>query len=273
MQPPAKRVETDNLTVACIGIVVYILGNIVHEDLGHGGACLLTGGRPLIVTAVNMECSVDNRLIIAGGSLMNVVAAGVYFLLGRATSRTSPHLKYFLWLSMTVSLLSVGGYLAFSGIGGFGDWAMFIQGFSPQWAWRVGLAVAGVVGYLAAVRWSLLELRPLIGSGRAQRVGLARRLSIPPYFAGGMVECLAGALNPQGWFLVAMSAAASTFGGTSALLWSAEWLRGGMIPAGPDAKPLPIPRSWAWIVAAAVIAVCFIFVLGRGIHFAGSVPR
>ena len=126
---------------------------------------------------------------------------------------------------------------------------------------------------MAAVRWSLLELRPLIGSDRAQRRVLAKRLSIPSYFAGGIVECLAGALNPQGWFLVAMSAAASTFGGTSALLWSAEWLRGSSIPAGPDAAPMPIPRSWAWIVTSAVIAVCFIFVLGRGIHFAGSVPK
>jgi hypothetical protein len=263
-----KRVETDILTVAAIGIVAYVLGNIVHEDLGHGGACLITGGRALIVTAVNMECSVDNRLVTAGGSLMNVAAAGLYFLLGRATSRTSPHLKYFCWLSMTVNMLSAAGYLAFSGIGGFGDWAMFIQGFSPQWAWRVGLTVAGVGAYMAAVRWSLLELRPLIGSDRTQRRALAKRVSIPSYFAGGIVECLAGALNPQGWFLVAMSAAASTFGGTSALLWSAEWLRGSMIPAGPDAAPIPIPRSWAWIVAAAVIGVCFILVLGRGIHFA-----
>jgi hypothetical protein len=273
VQPAAKRVETDTLTVAFIGIVVYILGNIVHEGLGHGGACLVTGGRPLIVTAVNMECSVDNRLVTAGGSLMNVVAAGLYCLLGRATSRTSPHLKYFAWLSMTVNMLSAAGYLAFSGIGGFGDWAMFIQGFSPQWAWRVGLTVAGIGGYMAAVRWSLLELRPLIGSDRAQRRILAKRLSIPSYFAGGIVECLAGALNPQGWFLVAMSAAASTFGGTSALLWSAEWLRGSMGPAGPDAEPMPIPRSWAWIAGSAVLAVCFIFVLGRGIQFAGSVPK
>jgi hypothetical protein len=185
----------------------------------------------------------------------------------------SSHWKYFLWLSMTLNLLSAAGYLAFSGIGGFGDWAMFIQGFSPQWVWRVGLTIAGAVGYMAAVRWSLLELRPLIGSERQQRLVLAKRLCIPPYFAGGLVECLAGALNPQGWILVALSAAASTFGGSSALLWAPQWLRGRSIPSGPDAAPMPIPRSWAWIVAAAVIAICFILVLGRGLRFAGSVPN
>jgi len=267
------RLETDLWTVASIGIVAYILGNIVHEGLGHGGACLITGGRPLLITAVNMECSADNRLVIAGGSLMNAVAASLYFLLGRSTGRSHPHLKYFFWLSMTINMLSAAGYLAFSGIGNFGDWAMFIQGFSPPWAWRLGLTLAGVAAYALAVRWSLLALRPFIGSDRARRVILAKRLSTLPYFAGGVVECLAGALNPQGWMLVVLSAAASTFGGTSALLWAPEWLKGSLIPPGPDAPPMPIPRSWAWIVAAAVIGVCFIWVLGRGIRFAGSVPK
>jgi hypothetical protein len=252
--------------MACIGIVAYILANVVHEGLGHGGACLITGGRPLLVTTVSMDCSADNRLVIAGGSLMNAAAAGLFFLVGRNTRRTSPHLKYFAWLSMTVNLLDAAGYLAFSGIGGFGDWAMFIQGFSPQWAWRMGLSIAGVGAYVLCARWSLLELRPLVG-GSAQRYIVARRLCIPPYLAGGIVQCVAGAFNPQGWFLVVMAAAAPAFGGKSALIWGPEWLRGSSFPAGPDAAPVPIQRNWAWILAGIVIGVCFIFVLGPGVHF------
>ena len=166
---------------------------------------------------------------------------------------------------MTVNLLDAAGYLAFSGIGGFGDWAMFIQGFSPQWAWRMGLSIAGVGAYILSARWSLLELRPLVGGG-AQRYIVARHLCIPPYLAGGIVQCMAGAFNPQGWFLVLMSAAAPTFGGKSALIWGPEWLRGRGFPAGPDATPVPIQRNWAWIVTGIVIGVCFIFVLGPGIH-------
>jgi len=124
-------------------------------------ACLITGGRPLSVSAVNMECSVDNRLVIAGGTLMNAAAAGLFFFVGRNTRRTSPHLPNYAWPSMTVNLLDAARYRAFSGIGGFGDWATFIHGFSPQWAWRVGLSIAGLRAYVLCVRWSLLELRPL----------------------------------------------------------------------------------------------------------------
>ena len=167
---------------------------------------------------------------------------------------------------MTVNLLDAAGYLAFSGIGGFGDWATFIRGFSPQWAWRIGLSIAGAGAYLLCARWSLLELRPLVG-GSAQRYLAARRLCIPSYLAGGIVECIAGAFNPHGWFLVMMAAAAPTFGGKSALIWGPEWLRGSSFPAGPDATPVPIPRSRRWILAGIVIGVCFIFVLGPGVHF------
>jgi hypothetical protein len=247
-------------------VVAYILANVVHEGLGHGGACLITGGRPLLVTTVNLDCSVDNRLVTAGGSLMNAAAAGLFFLIGRSARRTSPHLKYFAWLSMTVNLLDAAGYLMFSGIGGFGDWAIFIRGFSPPWAWRTGLSIAGAGGYMLCVRWSLLELRPLVGGG-PRRYLAARRLCLPPYLAGGAVQCLAGALNPQGWFLVVMAAAAPAFGGKSALVWGPEWLRGSSFPAGADAAPVAMERNWAWIAAGLVMGVGFICVLGPGVSF------
>jgi len=258
--------ETDPLTITSIGILAYITGNIIHEGLGHAGACLLTGGKPLLITAVNMNCSADNQFVIAGGSLMNAIAAAFFFFLTRITPRTSPHLKYFAWLAMTLNLLSPAGYLAFSGIGGFGDWAQFTQGFRPQWAWRAGLTIVGAALYMLFVRLSLLALRPLIGSDKQGRRIQATRLMMLPYFAGGTVECIAGALNPQGWLLIALSAAASTFGGSSALLWSPNLLRGTSIPPGPEASPMPIPRSWPWIVAAAILAATFILVVGPGVR-------
>lgn len=207
MQPATKQdaiqtepMPSDALTIASIGIIAYILANVLHEGLGHGGACLVTGGKAIVISAVHMECSVDNRLVMAGGSIMNVAAAALFFALGRITGRTSPRLKYFFWLSMTVNLFMTAGYLAFSGIGGFGDWAMFIQGLGPQWAWRAGMTIVGAATYLLVARLSLLELRPLIGSDKERRFVRATRLSKIPYFSGGIVECAAGLLNPKACF-------------------------------------------------------------------------
>ena len=81
---------------------------------------------------------------------------------------------------------------------------------------------------------------------------------------------MAGALNPQGWILVALSAAASTFGGTSGLLWTIDWLNRGWIPLGSEPEPMPIGRSWPWMAAACILALVFIFVLGPGVRLSRS---
>jgi hypothetical protein len=263
-----ERAPSDSATIIAIAIVAYMLANVLHEAVGHGGACLLVHGSPTEVSTVDMLCSTDTRLVTAGGTIMNVAAGAVFFALGRMTRPASPRLKYFLWISMTVNLFMAAGYFAFSGIGGFGDWAMFIQGLGPQWIWRVGMTIFGFAAYMSVARLSLLELRPLIGSDKKQRFDHAVRLTKLPYFAGGILACIAGALNPAGWVLVALSAAASTFGGASGLLWMVNWLRGNRIPSGTVPEPMHIQRSWPWIGIASVLALVFVFVLGPGLRFA-----
>jgi hypothetical protein len=261
-----KSVPGDILTIASVAMVAHMLATMLHEGVGHGGACLAVGGKAVLITTVSMECTVDHRLVTAGGTIINLLAAALFFALGRATA--APIWKYFFWLSMTMNLFVATGYFLFSGVGGFGDWAMFIQGFSPQWAWRIGLALFGAVAYMLAARFSLLEMRPLIGSDKARRDVRAVELTRVPYFAGGILACIAGALNPAGWILVALSAAAASFGGTSGLLWMTQWLKGGRIPLGSEVEPAPIPRSWGWIVVAAIGACIFIAVVGPGLRFA-----
>ena len=168
-----EPVPADALTIVGIAIIAYILATLLHEAAGHGGTCLVVGGKVLLISTVSMECSTESRLVMAGGGIMNVAAGAVFFALGRMTAGTSPRLKYFLWLSMTVNLLLAAGYFAFSGIGGFGDWASFIQGLGPQWTWRIGMTIFGAAAYMLLARFSLLELRPLIGSDKNKRLARA----------------------------------------------------------------------------------------------------
>lgn len=259
---------SDRLTIVSIATVAYILATMLHEAAGHGGACLIAGGRPTVISTVDMECSVESRLVMAGGTLMNLAAGALFFGLGRLIRRPAPRLQYFLWLSMTVNLFLAAGYFAFSGIGGFGDWAQFVRGLGTEWAWRTGMTLFGAAAYLLAVRVSLLELRPLIGSDPKQRVARASLLSKSAYFTGGILACVAGSLNPQGWLLILLAAAASTFGGTSGLFWMINLLKGHWIPATSELEPLPVGRSWAWIAAAFVLGIAFVGLVGPGIRWA-----
>lgn len=267
MPSASTPAPADSLTVASIAILAYMLGNVLHEGLGHGGACVLAGGTPLALSSVDFECSSDTRLVMAGGTVINLVAGAVFFAFGRFTSPSYPRLKYFFWIAMTVNFFTATGYFLFSGIGGIGDWAEFIQGLGPQWVCRTALAIFGAVTYWLAARLSLLELRPLIGSDKAQRYRRAVRLSSIPYFVGGTLMCIAGAFNPHGMILILISAAASTFGGTSGLMWTPGLLRGNLIPYGPPAEPVRIRRSWPLIVASWASALIFIAVLGPSLRF------
>lgn len=263
---PAESERSDALTIGAIAVFAYVLASVLHEGLGHGGACYITGGRVKLISTVAADCSADNRLVIAGGTLMNAATAIVCFALMRITRPQAVRLRFFFWLTMAVSLYTAAGYFLFSGIGGFGDWAEFIKGFQPQWAWRAGMTILGAAAYWLSARFVLLELRPLIGSDK-ERVVRAAKLSKISYFTGGILACIAGALNPNGFILVALSAAASTFGGTSGLLWTLDWLKGDRIPRGSFEGPEPIRRSWACVAAAAVLAAFFIGFIGPGVHF------
>jgi len=264
-------VPADGLTVGSIGIVAYTLATMLHEGIGHGGACLISGGMPRVISTVHTECSVESRLVIAGGTLANLAAAALFFVLGRR--RTSTLRQFFCWLSMSINLFMATGYFLFSGISGVGDWAAIIQGLRPAWLLRSGMTIAGGAAYLLSVRLSLLEMRPLIGSDKEQRIARAARLMRIPYFSGGLLSCIAGALNPVGWRLVALSAAASTFGGTSGLVWMDNRLKDTRaIPLGSEPEPEPINRSWNWIALAACIATVFVLVIGPGLHFNDRSP-
>jgi hypothetical protein len=205
--------------------------------------------------------------VIAGGTLVNLAAGCLFWALLHLARRASAGLRYFLWMAMTINLLQAGGYFLFSGVANIGDWAEFVKGLEPSWAWRLALVVVGVTSYLVFVRFALLELRPLIGIDPTERRLRATRLTVFPYLAGGTLSCIAGLLNPVGMVLVAISAAAASFGGTSGFAWMAQWLNGSWIPPGPPTRSAHIARSWRWIIAGACLSGAFIWILGPSVKF------
>jgi hypothetical protein len=254
-------------TLIAISIVAFALSNVLHEGAGHGGACLLTGGHAKVISTVHFDCDRDNRLISAGGTLVNFLAGFLCWIALRALNPARQHARYFFWLLMTINLLQAAGYFLFSGVGNFGDWADVIHSLEPAWLWRIGLTILGAVSYVLMVWLALLELRPFLGE-QDHRHGAVRDLTIVPYVTGGVLYTVAGMFNPVGMILVGLSAAAASFGGTSGMAWMNQCLGSKFIPRIPS-KPLTLSRRWGWIVAAILTAVVFIGVLGRGVRLSG----
>jgi hypothetical protein len=165
---------------------------------------------------------------------------------------------------MTINLMTATGYFLFSGVANIGDWVDVVRGLRPAWAWHAVLAVSGIVSYSLVVWFALRALRPLLAPGDIRRGG-AKDLTLVPYLTGGVLFTVAGLFNPVGMILVAISAAAASFGGTSGLAWMTQYLRAR--PNDYDEGGVAISRSPAWITAACVVACLFIGVLGRGVKF------
>ncbi|MFY9528177.1 MAG: hypothetical protein WBC04_24230 [Candidatus Acidiferrales bacterium] len=264
--PEVKVAATPDVwTIVAIAIVAYVFASIIHEGIGHGGACLLTGGHPVTLSTVHFECDGEGRLVAAGGTIANFAAGLMFWLASRAASRAT-QLRYFLWLSMTINLLQAGGYFLFSGVGNVGDWAVVIQGLQPPWLWRVGLVILAVCSYLLFVWIALLEMRPFLGHKDPERLRCAKKLTLVPYFTGGILSCVAGMFNPVGLILVAVSAAAASFGGTSGLAWMWQLFLGHRIPRIAFEMP-PLSRSRGWMIAGGILGIFFIAILGPGLKF------
>jgi len=176
----SDRRARDPATIIAISIIAFAIANLLHEGAGHGGACVLTGGHAKVLSSVHFECSQDSRLIAAGGTLVNFMGGFLCWLGLRFLKQARAHLRYFLWLLMTINLLQAGGYFLFSGLGNFGDWAYVIHGLAPAWLWRTGLTLLGVASYALVVWLALLELRPFLCEADWRRGG-AKDLTLAPY--------------------------------------------------------------------------------------------
>lgn len=255
------QAKDDLLTVCASSLVAEVVANVVHEGLGHAATALLTGAKSGVLTTVAWSSEFDSRLIAAGGTLANLAAGTIFWMvLCRSTGR-SVRWRFFLLASLAFNLFAGTGYFFFSGVTNFGDWAVVIGGLHAHWLWRTLLVVGGIASYYGAVL--------VVGTGLVRYVGVPRnnarrlrKLTYIPYFASVLLLCAGGALNPIGIQLMWQSALPGAEGAHSGLLWLRYYIPRGTVP---ERRFDGIDRSYAWIIAAVALSAVFIGVLGRGI--------
>jgi len=258
----APRPVSNLLTVLSIAVVAYAACDMIHEVLGHGIACALTPGvTALSLSTVAIQTSQPSRWVAAAGSIANVIVGVALLFLARRKTRFNSF-RYFLWLLGALDLLNGTGYLFFSGVTSTGDWSVVIAGYEPEWLWRGVLVLIGAVTYIQAVRMSasaLARLRPEAASDP----GEARRLTLPPYLAGGLLFVAGAAMNPIGVSLIWLSGVSSGFGAMAGLLIIPRLVHAKGTAPSLDEGALRFRAPWA--LAAAVAAAVFVFVIGPGI--------
>ncbi len=254
-QTPYKN-PVDILTLVVTSAAAYLLATGLHELLGHGLACFMVHGQVLELGAFYVNCGYNGvsdpaiRWVVFAGPLVSLLTGGVAFLLLPKVPAGRPRLAFFVWILGALGLMTFTGYLLFSGVSGLGDFGTsrdgLIYAMKPQWLWQVLEALIGAASYYGVVVFSGRQMDRLIGGGGRERVRRAQRIAMIAYFSGAAVSLLIGLLNPHGMVIFLTSAAATSLGGTSGLLWMMQLLDRRKESA---TSPFRMERSWAWIVA------------------------
>jgi hypothetical protein len=249
--------ERSNIpTILSMAIIASASATLLHEGLGHGVTAWLRGDIVTDLTSNHLSAMVPDRVVDAGGTVVNLMVGLGSLLLMRAARGANT--RYFLWLLAALNLLPAAGYFMLSGIFDFGDWAEVIRGWPHAIPLHVGMTLIGAAATIGFVRLLAVAIRPFAPNGKGYNT--VGRL---PYIAAGVFSCLAGALDPLGIKLLLISTIPAAFGGSSGLLWADS-----LIPKGPDEPPEYVQKQPAWWIAASILGLAYIWFLGRGIHFA-----
>jgi hypothetical protein len=261
MTPALPALQDDRVTVCAISALAFMLSDVLHEGVGHACVALATIAPQGVVSTVAWSSAYDSKLVDAGGTLVNLAAAGVFWLLLRRLRRASAAMRLFLLLGCAFNLFDGTGYFVFSGVTNYGDWAGVIAGLEPHTLWRAGLIVAGILLYWGAV--------VVIGSALVRDLGVARsdssrywRLTLTSYVAAVVISTLGGLMFPEGPKYVLISSLPASMGANCGLLWMRYYVPKSVVPRSDGTA---VSRSWAWIGSGTVAALAFILVLGRGI--------
>lgn len=244
-------------TIVSIAVLSTAIGSLLHEGLGHGVTAWLRGDIVTELTSNHLNAIHDDRLVSAGGTLVNLVAGFVFLFAARAAGERAT-LRYFLWFLAVLNLLHGAGYFLFSGVLGLGDWAQVIEGLPHQGILRTIMAAAGAALYVVFLRLLAHDLHPFCPDRRTYNI--VGRL---PYCAACLFLCAAGTVDPMGIKLFFLSTVPAAFGGLSGLLWGDVFL-----PRTAPAQTLVLRPSRTLWIAAAVLGCAFILIVGRGIEFA-----
>lgn len=243
-------------TIVSMAVIASAAATLLHEGVGHGVTAWLRGDTVTALTSNHLSAEPMDRWVEAGGTLVNLAAGALALTASRAAGRRAST-RYFLWLLAALNLLPGAGYFLFSGVFGFGDWFEVIRGLPHEVVLRVGMTLFGAMLYVGVVKMLAVAVRPFVGNPRVYNT--VGRL---PYYAACAFSCVAGAFDPLGWRLLVMSTIPAAFGGSSGLMWADS-----LMPKNAGEEELRVGRSRGWWVAAVVIGVGYVVVLGRGIKF------
>lgn len=135
-------------TLAITGTLSYMIADIVHEVIGHGGTCLLIGNKINLLSSVYFKSSPGNYIVDIGGPIANLIFGGLALFLLKKT--TLP--KLLLFQVAAYNLFWFSGTLLDSAVNKTGDWTFAMKEISSGTFDKFILITSGLLFYALFIR-------------------------------------------------------------------------------------------------------------------------
>ncbi len=273
MENSERNVKIDIPTLVAVSMLAWVLAVSLHEVVGHAVPALLMGLDVKLANSTGVNIPTDKvpydlwssakaRTLLAGGTVINFLTAGIALLVLRFRKPTSKAFQYLLWLFATFSFVIVIMYLITTTAIGAGDWIGFVQGLNPR---NLYIAIIIGTGILLALPCYALPLREWMPDLKGNRLTLLK-ITFIPVLALSITQILSTLRSPYLNELGGQNPLlASIFVCIHLVIWA---ILANLIPVPRSSREIDsigLERSPIWLVAGLVFFLFFVFILGAGI--------
>jgi hypothetical protein len=139
-----------SLTLIAIGTISYIIADIAHEAIGHGGACLLGGGKIALLTSVYFRSEVHSFITDTFGPVANLATGLLIWTLLRKANYAKIYFQLLLLDTMIFNFFWFSWQCFYTGITNKGDFAYDIKGTTELFTWRILLIIVSILSYIGS---------------------------------------------------------------------------------------------------------------------------
>ncbi|AYB29330.1 hypothetical protein [Chryseolinea soli] len=175
---------------AAVGVLAYMVSDVAHEVIGHGGTALLLGSKITLLTSVYFKSVPGNIFVDLGGPMASLLT-GVLALAMLKNRKQRFAILLFVHISI-YNLFWFAGTVLQSSVGLNGDWTFAIKELNVEAYQGFILIVAGVLCYLLIVRLFSRTLAPM-----AKESGLSRQDLVMPFLFAALSAFAAGLFFQQ----------------------------------------------------------------------------
>lgn len=145
---------------ATVGVLAYMVADVIHEVIGHGGTCLLFGNKITLLTSVYFKSTPGNIFVDISGPIANLIFTGLTLLIFNKAK------KLFAILLFThifiYTLFWFVGTLLHSSVSKNGDWTFATQELNIGKYQNYILAITGIMLYVFSYQFINRRLRKVV---------------------------------------------------------------------------------------------------------------